>query len=75
MNQHHLFFEALWGAFTLALLVGLFSPFINASKCPVRKRQQGKFRLPRSLGQFLWGGYTCKGCGQSFDRHNSPLSH
>ena len=31
----------------------------------------GSFRLPRNRHQALWGGWTCRGCGNELDRHGN----
>ena len=31
----------------------------------------GAFRLPRTRHEALWGGWTCRGCGNELDRHGN----
>ena len=31
----------------------------------------GSFRWPKTRHQFLWGGWTCHGCGSELDRHGN----
>ena len=37
--------------------------------CPRCGARLPRFRKPANFGQFLWGGWTCHGCGCQVDRH------
>ncbi len=38
-------------------------------RCPHCHADLPRFRMPRSLKQMLWGGWTCDNCGSEVDRH------
>jgi hypothetical protein len=39
--------------------------------CNAAARQ---FRMPRSLREFWWGGWTCKACGRKLDKFGEPIA-
>jgi hypothetical protein len=39
-----------------------------APRCPGCSAPLPKLRAPASLGQLLWGGWTCPACGCAADR-------
>ena len=46
------------------------------TNCPVCAMPLPQVRIPRSLSEFLWGGWTCKQCDTALDkwgRHKKRL--
>jgi hypothetical protein len=41
--------------------------------CPRCKAQASSFRIPKSIRQFLWGGWTCSKCGCEFDKWGKEM--
>src|SRR5687767_3213298 len=39
----------------------------NNFKCKVCGNKLSYHRIPKKLGQLLWGGLTCKNCGAEYD--------
>lgn len=72
---------------TVALLIGCFAVILIAARlltnpaapavrhvsCPRCGVTQIALRKPANLRQWLWGGYTCPGCGLAMDRWGKPL--
>lgn len=42
--------------------------------CPRCGRKVSAIREPKSIGQFLWGGYTCPNCQCEIDKWGNELS-
>jgi hypothetical protein len=42
-------------------------------KCPSCHAPLPMVRRPQNLNQALWGGWTCKNCGNEFDKWLKPL--
>ena len=73
-----LFFPAIALAFLpldlllLALIVRLRPQDFIQLRCQVCGFAfVGGFRRPKTRQQFLWGGWTCRGCGSELDRHGN----
>lgn len=67
----------LVGAVVAGLLFGAGMCFVTRGhpvRCPECGATWSVYRLPRNGTQFMWGGRTCTGCGQSFDRFGKRLS-
>ena len=45
----------------------------NAVNCPRCNARQPKFRMPRSLCQFFFGGWTCERCNTEMDSFGRPV--
>jgi hypothetical protein len=45
----------------------------NIVFCPDCGRQMPRFRIPRSLHQGLWGGWTCGACGCEIDKWGARI--
>jgi hypothetical protein len=41
---------------------------LEAVRCPQCRQQMPAFRVPASLQQLLWGGWTCLQCGCRMDK-------
>ena len=41
---------------------------VKPSHCPQCNAPTAGVRIPKSLGEFLWGGWTCGSCGTSVDK-------
>jgi hypothetical protein len=43
---------------------------VKAAHCPVCNTSvhRSGVRIPKSLGEFLWGGWTCSSCGARVDK-------
>ena len=50
---------------------------INLAKvvCPECGREQPRMRTPRSFRQFMYGGFTCAGCGAELDKWGKVISN
>jgi transposase-like protein len=46
---------------------------LNAINCPRCNLRQPKFRMPRSLKQFFFGGWTCERCHTEMDSFGRPV--
>ena len=56
----------------LALTAWLRPQDFNMRRCQVCDLAVWSlFRWPRTRQQFLWGGWTCRGCGSELDRHRN----
>jgi hypothetical protein len=42
--------------------------------CPQCGNAPGHLRLPKTVGQFLWGGVTCNRCGIEVDKWGRPAA-
>jgi len=42
--------------------------------CPDCKQQMPMLRIPDSVHQLMWGGWTCPNCGCRMDKWGAPLS-
>ena len=42
--------------------------------CPNCKTPVPAVRIPTSVRQFLWGGWTCEKCSTEMDRHGNELA-
>jgi len=42
-------------------------------KCPSCQVPLPMVRRPQNLSQALWGGWTCKNCGNEFDKWLKPM--
>jgi len=40
-----------------------------ARRCPCCHEELPRFRLPKTARQLLWGGWTCRNCGNEINRH------
>lgn len=49
--------------------------FINLGgvDCPSCGEAMPKFRVPSSLHQLMWGGWTCAHCGAEMDKWGKPI--
>lgn len=45
----------------------------NAVNCPRCNTRQPKFRFPRNLRQFFFGGWTCERCQTEMDSFGRPV--
>ena len=43
-------------------------------QCPSCATPIPTVRVPKNLRQFLWGGWTCSGCGVELDKWGKPLT-
>ena len=41
---------------------------LDGVSCPNCNKDLSQIRLPKSLRQVLWGGYTCPACGTEIDK-------
>ncbi|WP_425614118.1 hypothetical protein NA78x_003979 [Anatilimnocola sp. NA78] len=46
---------------------------LRAVHCPECGRKLRFLRMPTSLRQMCWGGYTCRDCNCEIDRWGQPL--
>ena len=42
-------------------------------KCPECDNPFPTFRIPKNFQQAMWGGWTCKQCGEEFDKWLKPV--
>jgi transposase len=68
----------LGGVFVVIIAVahglkGRSTPAPLSVTCPRCGVAQIGIRKPANLRQFLWGGYTCPGCGAELDRWGKPV--
>jgi len=42
-------------------------------KCPKCGTPFPSIRIPKNYRQFMWGGWTCKNCGEEFDKWLVPV--
>lgn len=63
----------------LPVAAGLFALWliergkVSTVKCPACATQQPGLRIPNSLRQTFWGGWTCANCGTEIDRRGHVL--
>ena len=70
------FILALFGVLILGVFLVIFGTVtknrwginLDPNTCPTCKAGIPRVRKPDSLGQALWGGYTCKVCGSESDK-------
>jgi len=43
-------------------------------ECPKCKWKLSWIRFPKSMREFLWGGWTCPNCGAKIDRAGNLLT-
>ncbi|WP_189586510.1 hypothetical protein [Litorimonas cladophorae] len=46
---------------------------MNAVNCPRCNLRQPKLRMPRTLRQFFFGGWTCERCHTDMDSFGRPV--
>jgi hypothetical protein len=46
---------------------------LEAVVCPFCGTPLRQIRLPRTMRQALWGGWTCARCGNEVDKHGHPV--
>lgn len=71
------------GVFALLVLVlvstkqqnGKWGINIDALICPRCKEKLPVFRNPKSVKQFLWGGWTCHKCGCEIDKWGQEIQN
>jgi len=59
----------LVGAIGAAAVLLMLAMSRKPVKCPTCGREQQRTGVPRTLGQIMWGGFTCHGCGAEMDAH------
>lgn len=42
--------------------------------CPACKQRMPELRIPNSLHQLMWGGWTCPNCGTRMDKWGKPVA-
>jgi hypothetical protein len=47
-------------------------PFVIPN-CPRCGKKVSFIRVPKSVGQFVWGGYTCSACGCEIDKYGREI--
>jgi transposase-like protein len=57
----------LVGAIGAAAVLLMLAMSRKPVKCPTCGREQGAARVPRTMEQVMWGGFTCHGCGAEMD--------
>ncbi len=67
---------ALWGGLA-GVIVGLtlliWVLLMPRKACPKCGAKLARFRKPSNLGQALWGGWTCHGCGTELNRKGKMI--
>jgi hypothetical protein len=50
---------------------------VNAVHCPRCNTlaPRGKIRIPTTLQEFMWGGWTCTSCGTRMDKWGTDLTN
>lgn len=46
---------------------------VKALRCPQCNEPAPRVRMPKSLREFLWGGWTCSSCGRHVDKWGRAL--
>jgi transposase-like protein len=64
---------AVIGGFAGALAVLVLALLQKPKVCPECGTAAPRFRKPSSLGQMLWGGWTCAQCGCAFDKQGRKI--
>ena len=52
---------------------GRFGINVHVPKCPKCGQQVPAIRKPKSIRQFLWGGWTCTKCGCEIDKWGNEI--
>jgi DNA-directed RNA polymerase subunit RPC12/RpoP len=52
---------------------GRFGINLDLPNCPRCGHQVRAVRIPKSIPQFLWGGYTCTQCGTEIDKWGNEI--
>ncbi len=60
--------KSKWGINIKAIIPG------KNIKCPECGNELPKMRKPANLKQALWGGFTCKTCGNEYDKWLNKIS-
>jgi hypothetical protein len=47
----------------------------KAVHCPQCETPAPGIRMPKTLREFLWGGWTCRSCGTRIDKWGRPLGN
>ena len=76
------FILALFGVLILGVFLVIFGTVtknrwginLDPNTCPTCKAEIPRVRKPDSLGQALWGGYTCKVCDSEVRQMGSAHS-
>ena len=42
---------------------------LGTVNCPKCKEEQPQIRMPKSIKEALWGGYSCNNCGCKMDKY------
>jgi hypothetical protein len=48
---------------------------VKSTRCPRCNAPPPRFRIPNSLQEFLWGGWTCRACGTRVDKWGRDVGH